>query len=614
MVILTPWPLLIERHRRRFLCRFFFFNEVDVFLSLQHYWRLLATYLRAQIAMVAALTGLLLGGIGLQLIHPQVVRSFIDASQNQAPVRVLITIAGIFLGLVLIQRIIGVVTSYVGEQVAWRATNALRSDLLLHCLRLDLPFHQRYTPGELIERIDGDVTALANFFSQLVIKLVGNALLVLGVLLMIWREDWRIALGLLVYVLVSLLALAALQRVAVRRWARWSEMEAEMASFVEEQIAAKEDLRGNGGEGFVMRRFFEQMRRRLQSYRRAYSINLTNQGVARLLYLLCYLLGLGMGAWLLLQGQATIGTVFLIVSYIALLSQPLAEIRDQVGDLQQATASMDRVDQLLQAQPDVQDRGQARLPAGPLGIECERASFGYKSEDGQATELVLNELSLQLKPGRILGVLGRTGSGKTTFSRLLLRLYDLRSGELRIGGLPIQLVALEDLRARVALVTQDVQLFRASLRQNLTLFDETISDARLLEVMGQVGLDGWLASLEHGLDSQLDAESAGLSAGQAQLLAFARVFLKDAGLVVLDEASSRLDPLSSRLMERALDQLFENRSGVIIAHRLETLERADDILILEYGRVLEYGERTQLVADPNSRFAQLLRSGIEEVL
>jgi ABC-type multidrug transport system, ATPase and permease components len=585
-----------------------------VFHSLQHYWRLLATYLRDQVVAVSVLAVLLLTGIGVQLLHPQIVRSFIDASQNQVAHRLLLTIAGLFVALVVIQRLIGVATTYLGEQVAWRATNALRSDLLLHCLQLDLPFHQRHTPGELIERVDGDVTALANFFSQLVIKLLGNALLVLGVLVMIVREDWRIALALLVYVLVSILALMALQRVAVARWARMSELQAELASFVEEQIAAKEDLRGNGGEGFVMRRFFEQMRRRLRAYRSAYAINLINQGLARLLYLACYLLSLGMGAWLLLQGRVTIGTVFLIVSYIALLSQPLAEIRSQVGDLQQATASIERINQILRRQPVVKDEGQARLPAGPLSIEFERASFAYNNEDDQSADLVLNELSLELKPGRILGVLGRTGSGKTTLTRLLLRLYDLRSGELRLGGLPIKQIALEELRARVALVTQDVQLFRASVRQNLTLFDESISDARVREVLSQLGLDAWLDSLEHGLDSQLDAESAGLSAGQAQLLAFARVFLKDAGLVVLDEASSRLDPLSSRLMERALDKLFENRTGVIIAHRLETLERADDILILEYGRVLEYGERTRLAADPDSHFARLLRTGIEEVL
>jgi ABC-type multidrug transport system fused ATPase/permease subunit len=226
----------------------------------------------------------------------------------------------------------------------------------------------------------------------------------------------------------------------------------------------------------------------------------------------------------------------------------------------------------------------------------------------------LSDISFTLAPGRVLGLLGRTGSGKTTLTRLLFRLYDLSSGSIRLGGVDLPAARLGDLRARVGIVTQDVQLFQASIRDNLTLFDRSIADARIMAMLEQLGLDDWVAALPNGLDTELGPGGGGLSAGEAQLLAFTRVFLRDPGLVILDEASSRLDPATERLIERAVDRLLQGRTGIIIAHKLATVQRADEIMILEHGRIVEHGPREQLAYAPDSRFATLLRAGMQEVL
>jgi ATP-binding cassette subfamily B protein len=218
-----------------------------------------------------------------------------------------------------------------------------------------------------------------------------------------------------------------------------------------------------------------------------------------------------------------------------------------------------------------------------------------------------------LAPGRVLGLLGRTGSGKTTLTRLLFRLYDPTAGAIRLGGVDPRDMRHDELRARVGMVTQDVQLFQATVRDNLTLFDRSISDARIVAILEELGMRPWLNTLSLGLDTELSA-GGGLSAGESQLLAFARVFLQDPGLVVLDEASSRLDPATERLIERAVDKLLKGRTGIIIAHRLATVQRADEILILNRGRIAEHGAREQLACDPASRFATLLRVGMDEVL
>ncbi len=278
-------------------------------------------------------------------------------------------------------------------------------------------------------------------------------------------------------------------------------------------------------------------------------------------------------------------------------------------DLQQAEACIQRIEHLFSTQSAIRESEQIIEPStGPLSVAFHGVKFGYN-----AGEAVLQELTFDIAPGKVLGILGRTGSGKTTLARLLFRLYDAQEGEVCIGGSPIKSISLRGLRQRVGMVTQDVQLFNAPVRDNLTFFNRAIDDARLLRVLDMVGLSAWYHALPAGLDSILGADGQGLSAGEAQLLAFARVFLKDPGLVIFDEASSRLDPATERRIEQAVSSILANRTGIVIAHRLATIQRADDILILEDGRIREYGPREALAADPTSRFSHLLRVGLEEV-
>ena len=228
--------------------------------------------------------------------------------------------------------------------------------------------------------------------------------------------------------------------------------------------------------------------------------------------------------------------------------------------------------------------------------------------------MVLHNISFRLEPGRVLGVVGRTGSGKTTLTRLLPRFNDPLAGAVRLGGVDLRAVRLAAVRARIGLVTQDVHLLNASVRDNLTLFDEGVPDEQIRDVLDTLGLADWLGELPRGLDTMLGSGGVGLSAGQAQVLACARIFLRDPDVVILDEASSRLDPATERLLHTALGRLLEGRTGIIVAHRLTTVAYADDILVLEDGQVREYGPRRALEADRTSYFAGLLRIATEEVV
>jgi ABC-type multidrug transport system fused ATPase/permease subunit len=251
----------------------------------------------------------------------------------------------------------------------------------------------------------------------------------------------------------------------------------------------------------------------------------------------------------------------------------------------------------------------AAVPEGALSVEFEEVDFAYSKD-----ETLLRGVNLAIPAGTVVGLLGRTGSGKSSLTRLLFRLYDPTKGIIRLGGVDLRRPRLNDLRQRISMVTQDVQLFNASVRDNITFFNRDVSDARIMAVIGDLGLSQWFDIFPEGLDTVLASGGGGLSAGEAQLLALVRAFLQDPGLVVLDEPSSRLDPATERLLERAMARLLDGRTAIIIAHRLATVERADHIVILDHGIIVEHGPRAPLARDSSSRFYHLLQTNLAEVV
>ncbi len=583
------------------------------------YRALLARILAPQAPKVILMAGLLLAGIGLQLVNPQVIRYFLDTAQSGGGSRPLLLAALLFLAFAILQQGLGLAADYTANVVGWTATNKLRADLARHVLRLDMPFHKSRTPGELIDRVDGDVTQLANFFSKFSVSILGNALLVLGILALLLRENVWVGLGMLAYTAVVLLVLQRIQALAVPRWAAERQAGAELYGYIEERISGAEEIRAAGAEAHAMRRLYAFYRTFTQKARAATVVSSLTYNLTNLVYVAGYAAGLAIAVVLFSRGAASLGTAYLITYYISMLAEPLQSIRAQVEDLQQAAASIARIEELFALRPQVSDPVDTvrPLPSGALAVSFDGVSFRYSDggngQNGSGDENVVKDVSFAIQPGRVLGILGRTGSGKTTMTRLLIRLYDPNQGAVRLGGQDLRQVRLSDLRHRVGMVTQDVQLFAATVRQNLTFFNAGIADDRLERVLRSLRLWEWVQGLPQGLDTPL-AGGGSLSAGEAQLLAFGRVFLRDPGLVILDEASSRLDPSTEALMERAVDGLFAGRTGVVIAHRLKTVQRADDILILEDGCVVEYGPRLALAGDPSTRFYHLLQTGLEEAL
>jgi ATP-binding cassette subfamily B protein len=577
----------------------------------RRYAALLGDYLAPQWPRAALLAVLVAAGVGLQLVGPQLLRTLIDAARSGstgATEAELVRTALLFLGAAVLQQAASVAAAYVGAAVGWTATNRLRADLLAHCLDLDLSFHNARTPGEMIERVDTDVSTLANFFSQFGVRLVSGALLLAGVLVLLSREDWRLGVA---FTAFAMLAVAVLRRVPAAAAGRWREARqrgAELFGGISEFLDGAEDLRTCGAVDYARGRFFGRSRALMRADRAAFMASSLLWIAPIGVFAVGQALAVALGGYLLASGAITLGTVFLIFSYADLLRRPIDQINTQLQDLQRAAGSIVRLDELLHTASAIHAGSEAPL-AGPPTVEFDRVTFVYPGSGTQA----LRDASFRLEPGRVLGLLGRTGSGKSTVARLLFRFHDATGGAVRLNGVDVREARLKELRARIGLVTQEVQLFHASVRDNLTFFRDDVPDERIAQVLEDLGLGGWLGSLPNGLNTELAPRGGGLSAGEAQLLALARVFLKDPDLVVLDEASSRLDPATERLVEPVLDRLLAGRTAVIIAHRLATVSRADHIVLLEDGRVREQGPYDALASDPHSRFAALLRARVHDL-
>lgn len=580
-------------------------------IPLSRYFSLLSRYLRVRRGSFALLAALLLGGITLQVIVPQFTRSVIDnATAADAasidPTGERLTIAAVaFIVLAILQQAMALSATYVGERVAWSATNDLRADLFDHVLRLDMGFHHAMTAGMLIERIDGDVSQMAEFFSQFFIRIVGSLLLAVGILFALYLEDARAGLVFTVFAVVALAVLYRVRGIAVEPSKKLREGFAQLSGFIEERLSGVEDLKANGAVGYVIASLIDVHRDLRRRWSRTVLFNSIFQSTSGMVLTLGFVTAFLSGYFLYESGALTIGGVYLIMNYLILLNRPLTDLSQQVERLQTISASIERIYELLntpsaiRALPDGETRA---VPPGALTAAFEGITFSYDSD-----QPVIHDLSLTVEAGSVLGVVGRTGSGKSTLARLLFRLYDPQTGQITFSGVPLPSAPLESLRERVAMVTQDVQLFEGTVRDNLTFFDGSVGDERILDALSGLELDGWLRELPDGLDTKIGAGGRGLSAGQAQLLAFGRAMLRQPDLVILDEASSRLDPATEARIERAVDRLLTGRTAILIAHRLATLDRADAIVMIERGKVIEHGKRAVLAADASSRFYHLLQ-------
>lgn len=567
------------------------------------HWRLIGAFLAPHRRAMAGFSLLVLLAGTLPLAGPILLGAIADGVTADASVTRLVALAAC-LGLVgVLANGADLTVTWLGARLAWRAANDLRVRVAAHALALGSAWHGQTTPGEVVDRVDGDATRVGELLARVVVRLAAALVTLAGVVVLLAVQDWRLgaALGVVLgaggWVLVRLRDLAVPSGVVAR------QRTGEVFGAAEERLRGAEELRALGGGRYAV----DDLRRRsaltIAPWRR-------QEMYATAIWSTSMLVVVGGGAVALLggillqqAGTMSVGQVLAAFTATQLTRRPLEQLAENIQEIQQAGAGAARLATLLATTPLVAFTGDQELPAGPLELAMTDVRAGYPG----TAEDALRGVDLQLAAGEHLGVVGASGGGKTTLTRLLHRALDPRAGTVVLGGVDLRAVSEASLRRRVAVVTQEVQLLSASIRDNLTLLGSVpVDDATLVGALEQVGLGEWFARLDRGLDTRLGDE-AGASAGEAQLLALARVLLRDPGLVVLDEPTARLDTASALAVTRALDALLVGRTAVVVAHRLATLDQVDRIAVVRHGRIVEQGPRDALLRG-DTRFAHLVEA------
>ncbi len=482
--------------------------------------------------------------------------------------------------------------SYVMQMMGQYIMNDLRREIFAKLQRLQIAYFDRHPIGRLVTRVTTDVDALNELFTAGIVAIVGDIMLLVGIVAVLFWLDWRLAL-VAFSIIPLLIGLTSWFKIKVRDSFRDVRVRiAKINSFLQEHITGMSVLQLFNREA----RAFDEFSTINDAHREA--------NVRSVFYYAIYFPGVelitAVGSGLLLwygggkviQGAISIGGLIAFMQYAQRFYQPLSDLSDKYNILQAAMASSERIFRVLDTPVEIESPDAAHVPASVAGeVEFDHVVFEYI-----AGEPVLKDVSFRVRPGETLAVVGHTGAGKSTLANLLLRFYDVQGGAVRVDGVDVRAWDLQRLRRSVALVLQDVFLFSGTVGANIRLGDEKIDDERLRWAAAEVRALPFIERLPEGFDSVVRERGAGLSVGQKQLIAFARALAFDPRILILDEATSSIDTETEQLIQQALDRLLVGRTSIVIAHRLSTIQRADRILVLHRGEVREQGTHQELLA------------------
>lgn len=536
---------------------------------------------------------------GLATFRPFYVQQIIDNATAQQPLAPLIISFTVVAVLVPICHWVG---SIVESQSAWHATNALRHHVGSAVFAQPLEFFRHHGVGELSERIDADSAQLYDVFGSTTAHIVRTVIIMLFVAYQTWHIDARICGIFMGYVLISALIIAYNQRDNHSAWEQERIADAALYDTIEESFASVTDVKAVGADTILHQRLTPRLATLLHAHRSARLQSQRATIVSTLINGIGWLMVATLGVWHYQHG-GSVGQAAALIGYMALIAQPVEQVRSIIQAVQQARGVLGRIDTLATTTaPTFQ--ATRTLPAGALAITLQHVTFAYAG----GAQAVIRDVSLTIPAGTHVAIIGRTGSGKTTLVRLLSRSEQLQHGDICYHDTPIAHISEESLRQRVAVISQEVDIFNASLRDNVTCFAPQYGDEDIMAALHACGLHDFLHTLPDGLDTRLGDGERGLSPGEQQLLALARVWIRNPGVMLLDEASAHIDPISEQRITQTLMHLSQHRTVVTIAHRLSTVRSADMVVVMADGVIVEHGAPAMLAQQPHSQYARLLAS------
>jgi ATP-binding cassette subfamily B protein len=545
--------------------------------------------LRATLAV-----GTLVAYTVVALLPPYLAKLAVDEGIAAEDYRTLSIIVVAFVAAGIAAFVLSAAQTYFTGWVGERALADLRIQLFGHLQRLSLGYYERNRTGAIVSRITNDVDALDQLVTDGISSLVQNSLVLGGTVVVLFLLDWRLALATLIVLPLMALATAWFRTRSNRAYREVRERLGLVTATLAEDISGMRVVQSFTREPTSQSTFRGVNERYRESNYETVVLNGIYFPVVDILSSVATAIVLGFGGWLVVQGDMTIGTLLAFTLYLANFFDPVQQLSQLYNTFLSATAALDRITTVLDEEPDIVDTQDAReLPAIRGHVHFDHVRFGY----GDLPD-VLHDLDLDVPAGTTVALVGHTGAGKSTIAKLLARFYDPRDGRITIDGTDLREVTQESLRRQLGIVPQEGFLFAGSIADNIAFGQPDAPRADIERAAAAVGADDFAKELAEGYDTQVGERGFKLSLGQRQLVAFARALLADPRILILDEATSSVDIGTERKIERGLRRLLAGRTAFIIAHRLSTIRRADLIVVLDHGRIVQAGTHDELIGQP----------------
>jgi ATP-binding cassette subfamily B protein len=503
----------------------------------------------------------------------------------------LLNITTLLLGLLFVEAFIQFFYIYLSTWIGQHVIQDLRAKIFKHILSLKMKYFDNTPIGTLVTRAVSDIETIADIFSQGLLVIIAELLKLVVVIIMMFYTDWRLAIITMLTIPILLVATSWFKRNIKASFQDVREQVSQLNTFVQEHIVGMNVVQIFNREQAEYKKF----KTINQSHRDAHLRSIFYYAVFFPIVEVLSAMSIGLIVWYGGQGilsgkDITVGELIAFILFIHMMFRPIRQLADRFNILQMGIVGSERVFKVLDTDAKMADLGNNTLENMEGAISFKEVDFSYKKD-----EWVLKGLTFEIKAGKMLALVGRTGAGKTSIISVLNRFYETQKGTIAIDGIDIDTVQLANLRENIALVQQEVFLFSDSILNNITLFDTDITKVKIIEAAKEIGVHNFIETLPNTYDYVVGERGVTLSAGQRQLIAFLRVYVRNPKILILDEATSSIDTATEELLQNALEKLSKDRTTIVIAHRLSTIIKADKILHLKDGSVLEEGTHKQLL-------------------
>jgi ATP-binding cassette subfamily B protein len=541
--------------------------------------------------------------VACTLAGPVLVRHGIDAGIKAKDTRALNLTVIAYLVVVAIAYVIGRMQYVVLNKAGEGFLRLLRVKVFAQLQRQSMAFFDREKAGVLVARMTADIESMAELVQWGLMQFLSAFLLLFLAFFLLLSLSWQLTLITLIVFPFLIAASVKFQRDSNKAYLEVREKVGANLSALQEGITGVRVIQAYAREDEQIRRFEESNRALFRSHMYSVKVSTWYFGLIEFAGIASSALIVGVGGWLVHRGTVSLGTVVAFVLLLANLFDPVQQLSQLYNTLQSAAAALHKLFGILDAEPDVAE-SPTPTPLPAVGdVDVRNITFSYAG----ASQPALSGVSVSLTAGTRLALVGPTGAGKSTLAKLMARLYDPQEGQVLFGGVDLRQASMEDLRRRIVVIPQEGFLFDGSVRDNLLIARPDATEHMLLTALNNLGLRERFESLPEGLDTQVRERGSRLSAGERQLVALSRAALVDPAVLVLDEATSNLDPGTEMLIEAALEKLMAGRSVIVVAHRLSTVQRADKIAVVSDARITEIGSHDELIA-MNGHYAALVNN------